>query len=110
MEKFVKGDIVITPFPFSDLSSSTKRPALVVATLRGDNVILCQITTKEREDPYKLNLIISDFETGGLSRNSFIMPSILSSIRNSIILYKSGKLKKQKIEEVQNKIIEIIRK
>jgi mRNA interferase MazF len=109
MEKFVKGDIVVTPFPFSDLSSSTKRPALVIATLRGNNVILCQITTKERPDPYKSDLTINDFETGGLNINSFIMPSILFTIRDSIILYKSGKLKDSKINEIQDRIIEIIK-
>lgn len=46
MGKFVIGDVVVVPFPFSDLSASKKRPALVVATLSGDDVILCQITSK----------------------------------------------------------------
>ena len=41
MEELVKGDVVVLPFPFSDLSASKKRPALVVATLRGDDIILC---------------------------------------------------------------------
>ncbi len=45
MGRFVKGDVVIMPFPFSDLSASKKRPALVVASLAGDDVILCQITS-----------------------------------------------------------------
>ena len=44
MGAFVKGDVVVAPFPFSDLSATKKRPALVVATLTGDDVILCQIT------------------------------------------------------------------
>ncbi len=109
MEGFVKGDVVITPFPFSDLTSSIKRPALIVATLKGDDVILCQITTKERPDPYKTDLIIEDFETGELRVNSFIMPSILFTLRKSIILYKLGKLKQSKIKEIENKIIEIFR-
>lgn len=46
MGKFVKGDVVVVPFPFSDLSASKRRPALVVATFMGDDVILCQITSK----------------------------------------------------------------
>jgi mRNA interferase MazF len=33
MGTFVKGDVVVAPFPFSDLSAAKKRPALVVATL-----------------------------------------------------------------------------
>ncbi len=35
MGKFVKGDVVVVPFPFSDLSDNKKRPALVVAALTG---------------------------------------------------------------------------
>jgi len=37
MVKFVKGDVVAIPFPFSDLSATKRRPALVVATLPGDD-------------------------------------------------------------------------
>lgn len=40
--RFSKGDVVVLPFPFSDLSASKKRPAVVVATLTGDDVICCQ--------------------------------------------------------------------
>ncbi len=52
MEEFVKGDIVVLPFPFSDLSKSKKRPALVAAILEGDDIVLCQITSEARVDSY----------------------------------------------------------
>jgi mRNA interferase MazF len=42
MGRFIKGDVVVVPFPFSDLSASKRRPALVAATLgTGDDVVLC---------------------------------------------------------------------
>ncbi|MEK6725726.1 MAG: hypothetical protein AABY54_04135 [Deltaproteobacteria bacterium] len=37
MAKFIKGDVVVVPFPFSDLTQSKRRPALVVSTLEGDD-------------------------------------------------------------------------
>ena len=40
MERFVKGDVVVVPFPFSDLTYAKRRPALVVAELEGDDLIL----------------------------------------------------------------------
>jgi len=36
LEKFVKGDVVVVPFPFSDLTEAKRRPALVLAELDGD--------------------------------------------------------------------------
>ena len=46
MGVFVKGDLVVIPFPFSDLSRVKRRPALVIAQGTGTDLILCQITSK----------------------------------------------------------------
>jgi len=46
MAKFIKGDVVVIPFPFSDLTQTKRRPALVISALEGDDVILCQITSR----------------------------------------------------------------
>jgi PemK-like, MazF-like toxin of type II toxin-antitoxin system len=109
MEKFVKGDVVVTPFPFSNLKSSIRRPALVVANLRGRDLILCQITSKEHPDPYQIILNKKDFSEGKININSFVKPSILFTLRDSIILYKVGRINKNKIKEVENKICNIIK-
>lgn len=109
MERFVKGDVVVTPFPFSDLKSLIKRPALVVANLKGEDIILCQITSKYHQDPYQITLSQSDFSNGGLKIDSFIKPSILFTLRESIILYKIGRVNKGKIKEVEDKVCNILR-
>ena len=57
MGKFIKGDVIILPFPFSDLSDNKKRPALVIASLPGDDIIVCQITSKSKSDPLALSII-----------------------------------------------------
>ncbi len=109
MEKFVKGDIVVTLFPFSDLKSSIRRPALVIANLKGDDLILCQITSKKHPDPYQIRLDQKDFSQGKLNLDSFIKPSILFTLRSSIILYRMGKINKDKIKEIENQICKIIK-
>jgi mRNA interferase MazF len=38
MGVFVKGEVVIVPFPFSDLTNFTRRPAVVIAQLEGNDV------------------------------------------------------------------------
>jgi len=37
MERFIKGDVVVVPFPFSDLSQAKRQPVLVMAELEGDD-------------------------------------------------------------------------
>jgi len=106
---YAKGDVVVTPFPFSDLKSSIKRPALVVADLKGDDLILCQITSKKHPDPYQILLTQQDFSHGSLNVDSYIKPSILFTLRDSIILYKAGKINKTKIKEVEDEICCIIK-
>lgn len=64
MERFVKGDVVVIPFPFSDLSGSKKRPAFVLADLPGDDFILCQITSQNAWDTYAIALESSHFISG----------------------------------------------
>lgn len=59
---FMKGEVVIIPFPNSDLSTSKKRPALVIADLKGYDVILSQITTSSYADGYSISLRRSDFD------------------------------------------------
>ena len=110
MEIFVKGNVVVLPFPYADLSKTKKRPSLVVANLKGNNIILCQITGQPRPDPDLINLKKEDFQTGSLNRDSFIMPSFLFTIHKSKINYIAGKLKQEKIKEKEKKLCEIFKK
>ena len=107
MERFVKGEVVVLEFPYSDLSKTKKRQSLVVANLKGDNIILCQITGQPRPDLDIINLKREDFQNGGLQRNSFIMPSFVFTIHKSKVNYSAGKIKQEKIKEVEKKLCEI---
>ncbi len=110
MEVPVKGDVVVIPFPFSDLSASRKRPALVVANLTGDDVILSQITSAAKNDQYSILLTKNDFNAGNLKVESRIRPNRLFTADKSIVEYKAGTLKKEKIKEVEQKLISIFTK
>ena len=67
MARFVKGDVVVVPFPFSDLSQSKRRPALVIAELTGKDVILCQVTSQWINDEYGIRIDNKDFDEGSLN-------------------------------------------
>jgi mRNA interferase MazF len=104
--KFVRGDVVVVPFPFSDLTQSKRRLALVIAVLEGDDIILCQITSKTIKDNYAISLDDENFETGSLKQSSNIRPNRIFTAASHI---QVGTLKTEKCAEVINKVIEIIR-
>ncbi|MGA3116899.1 MAG: type II toxin-antitoxin system PemK/MazF family toxin [Syntrophobacteraceae bacterium] len=108
MGRFVKGDIVVIPFPYSDLSASKKRPALVIAALDGDDVILCQITSQSISDRYGIPLNTADFRGGSLKHPSNIRPNRLFTADGRIASYRAGTIKEEKLQEVLQKIIEIV--
>ncbi|HEX9274033.1 MAG TPA: type II toxin-antitoxin system PemK/MazF family toxin, partial [Candidatus Binatia bacterium] len=78
--------------PLSDLSAAKKRPALVVAVLADDDVILCQITSRNVADNLAISLTNSDFTSGGLHQNSNIRPNRIFTADSNIILYRAGVL------------------
>ncbi len=107
MERFVKGEVVVLPFPYTDFSGSKKRPAVVIATLKGNNVILAQITTNQRNDEDLISLTKKDFSSGSLSSDSFIIPSLIFTVDSSKINYKAGQLTPNKIKQVEKQLCEI---
>jgi len=106
--KFIKGDIVVIPFPFSDLSQSKRRPALIIATLEGDDAILCQITSKTIKDIYAISIDDSDFDAGNLKQPGNIRPNRLFTADSQIILYRAGHIRNDKMNQVVGELIEIM--
>jgi mRNA interferase MazF len=108
MGGFVKGDVITLAFPFSDLSGSKKRPAFVIADLPGDDIIVCQITSKAKSDPLVLPLEANDFLSGGLPVDSFIRPNKIFTADKNSILSTAGHLCENKIHDTVNALIKII--
>jgi mRNA interferase MazF len=109
LAKFVKGDVVVVPFPFSDLTQAKRRPALVLAGLDGDDVILCQITSQSVADRYSVTISDTDFASGSLKQKSNARPNRIFTADSHIILYKAGTLNHGKLSEIIDKVVGIIR-
>lgn len=109
MARFVKGDIVVIPFPFSDLSSSKKRPALVLADLPGDDIILCQITSQSSADPNAIPIVNNDMTSGSLAIPGYVRPTRLFTADKNIILRKVATIKAVKYGQVAQKVWELIK-
>jgi len=109
MAGFVKGDIVIIPFPFSDLSGSKRRPALVLADLPGNDIILCQITSQQSKDAFAVPLDSAGFAMGSLPVLSNIRPTRIFTADKNIILRKAGTITPVVIAKVSKVLIDILK-
>lgn len=108
MERFVKGDIVVIPFPFSDLSRNKKRPAFVIKNLPDNDILLCQITSKPNKDKYSVHLLKSDFKTGELPIESNIRINKIFTADKKIIIRKAGTVKEAYFKGIITQIIKLI--
>jgi mRNA interferase MazF len=106
MAKFIKGDVVVLNFPFSDLTGSKRRPALVLASLQGNDVLLCQITSQVSVDA--IAITNADFTTGSLPVNSFIKPYKLFTADQNIFIKTAGHVNDNITNDVVKKIVGVL--
>jgi len=104
MGKPVAGDVVVLPFPQTNLQTGKRRPALVVVDLPGDDLILCQITSQVRSDGFSISLTSSDFQSGQLAQDSYIRSQRLFTVEKSVILHTVGQISASKQTEVKAKL------
>jgi len=105
---FQKFDIVLVDFPFTDLSITKKRPAIVIKSLEGDNTIFCQITTKRRAiQKYEVYLPKSGCK-GDVRFNSYIYLDMILTLHKNLIYEKIGEISDLGVKEkINNKLKDI---
>ena len=110
MARFVSGDVVVLPFPFTDLSSTKVRPALVLASLTRGDVILCQITSQAGSHAKVVPVLKSDFMPGAvLPHDSYALPHRVVTAHESCVLRRAGRLNSAKLNEVREGVCAVIR-
>lgn len=108
MITFNKGDVILIPFPFTDLSATKQRPALIISSDQFNNnhkdvivmAISSQIPYQIPEDEYLLSP--ADMKTSGLPRKSVIKLGKVVTINQSLIIKKLGKIQTQTITSILN--------
>ena len=104
MGKFTVGSIVSVAFPFSNLKGQKMRPALVLANVEFDNLILCQITSKSYTSKISISLKSTDFATGGLPIISYVRPDKLFTADAIIIKSIAGQLTAKSRDAILKKV------
>lgn len=104
------GSVVLVRFPFSDLSDSKRRPAVVLANVGRGDFVLCQITSQAYGDADALGLDDDHFSSGGLQRTSFARPGKLFTAHESLIVREIGVLTPEICRMIREVIETILRR
>src|SRR4051812_4142148 len=110
MGTLAAGQVVIVHFPFSDLTASKLRPAIVLAEAGRGDWILCQITSKAYGDANAISLESSDFSRGSLHVASVARPGKLFTAHSSLVADQVGALKTTKFSIIREAVVQMIRK
>ena len=102
------GELVLVPFPFSDLSQSKVRPAVCLAHAGRGDWVLCQITSSPYGDPAAIPLNAPDFASGALLIASFARPGKLFTAHSGLMVRSVGILTPAAFVQVLSAVIAIL--
>ena len=108
MGTLATGAVVLIPFPFSDLSQSKLRPAVVLAGVGRGDWILCQVTSKPYGDDRAIPLTDDSFATGSLRVTSYARPGKLFTANRELVTTQAGRLKTEPFKEIIEAIVDIL--
>ena len=105
---FEQRDIVLIPFPYTDLTGAKLRPALIISNGKlnsSEDRICCLVTSNQTDD----GVLVNHFEAGNLPFKSWIKPYRLFTIHEKIIKKKlckiTANLHQNIIQEINNYIV-----
>ena len=101
------GSVVLVAFPFSDLSATKLRPAVVLADAGRGDWVLCQVTSNAYADPGTVQLTDADFESGSLRRLSFARPGKLFTANASLMRAEVGHLAPDGLRKIRAAVLHI---
>jgi mRNA interferase MazF len=111
MTTYKFGDVILVPFPFTDGSSSKKRPAIVISSDDYDrskpDVILIAVTSQVNTALQFGEALVTDWSAAGLLKPSFIKP-VIATVEKNLVIRKLGRLQSTDLEALENILQQII--
>ena len=109
MAAFGRASVVLVDFPFSDLSQTKLRPAVVLAQANRQDWFLCQITSNAGIDERAIEIKAPDFVAGSLRQTSFARPNKIFTGHESLINRRVGMLSEEATGEIVEAVIAILK-
>ena len=109
MAKYSQGDIVLLPYPYTDLSDTKKRPVVIISkdSINKQNFIVAKITSVIRNDKFSFAIKPIDIDIK-LRRRSEVRTNEVFTVHKSLIIKKITSFKKESIRHLTDKIKENI--
>ena len=101
-----KGDIVLITFPFTDLSGTKLRPAVVMIEAEND-ITVCFITS-QLEWSEKSDILLNPSPENGLKKQSLLRISKIATLDKSLAKGLLGKLTIAELMHVNEKFKELL--
>ncbi len=111
MSLYQQGDIVVVNFPFTDISQTKKRPALVISNTTVNNTgdyLLVQITSQVKNDGFSVPILPQDFLQHPLPLTSFVRIHKIFLLNESLIVNKATSVSFHFQEDVTSRIISLL--
>ncbi|HEX6370586.1 MAG TPA: type II toxin-antitoxin system PemK/MazF family toxin [Longimicrobium sp.] len=108
MGAFSAGAVVLVQFPFSDLTRSKMRPAVVLANAGRGDYVLCQITSNAQADRRAVELGQSDLVSGSLQRTSYVRPAKLFTANDKLVARQVGSLSRAARARVVHEVVDLL--
>ncbi len=102
------GQVLTVAFPFSDLSSTKMRPALVLADAGRGDWLLCQITSQPFGDSSAIEIQANEVGGHGLKITSFARPLKLFTANHALLRSYIGDLNPAKHLQLVTKLTHIL--
>jgi mRNA interferase MazF len=102
-----KGDIILLPFPFTDLSGGKIRPA-VILIVSEDDITVCFLTTQLKLFS-EFDISIEPSEMNGLKKTSMIKTNKLATIDKELIIGRIGILEDHYIDMLNQNLLRILK-
>jgi len=103
------GVIVLVRFPFSDLSQTKLRPAVVLADAGHGDWILCQVTSKPYGDARAIKLEDANFASGSLRVTSYARPAKLFTANRDLIMAQVATLNQESFTQIIDTVVKLFR-
>ena len=100
---------VLVRFPFSDLSQSKLRPAVVLANAGRGDQILCQVTSKPYGDAGAVELNHTAFASGSLRVISYARPGKRFTASHALVTSQPAVLKPDVFRHVVDAVVDLLR-